>query len=214
MVGMCRTVVVCLFEYFDTWLWTLLAGHPLSMSTTHLISSQNGRTSKPSYRDCSISMELVRTFAPFVSDALGAPLRPGYAHTGSHVQSGPSSLSGGGSIQTWLSVPSGLRGDWWKVPLQSPIAATCPFRAAATSINLRCSIAGVAEKKSSFSVQSLLVPARRPLGFPCSVVVHGVHPTSCQRSGGRIGAWHEFDDCIFDFREVLHVYSTCFSNSI
>ena len=31
-------------------------------------------------------------------------------------------------------------------------------------------------------------------------VVYGVHPTSCEGCGGRIGAWHDFDDCVFDVR--------------
>ena len=44
----------------------------------------------------------------------------------------------------------GSKSAWWKAPLQSPIAATCPFRAAQTNIILKCIIAAVAEKKSSF----------------------------------------------------------------
>ena len=53
---------------------------------------------QPSCRDCSTSMEHVRTFALYVSHALAAPLRPGNADTASQMQSGPSSASGGGSI--------------------------------------------------------------------------------------------------------------------
>ena len=41
-------------------------------------------------------------------------------------KSGPSSASGGDSIQTWLSAPS--LGAKVIGPLQSPIAAKCPFQ--------------------------------------------------------------------------------------
>ena len=80
--------------------------------------------------------------------------------------------------ETWLFL-SGFKGDWWKAPLPSPIAATCPFRAASTNIMLRCVIAGVAEKKSSLPFRvssyprvvhlaflapsSCMVPAQRPV---------------------------------------------------
>ena len=40
---------------------------------------------QPSYRDRSTPMELVGTFALYVSHALGAPLRPGSAHTASRM---------------------------------------------------------------------------------------------------------------------------------
>ena len=43
------------------------------------------------------------------------------------------------------------------------------------------------------SSQSLLVPTRSPPRLPRSIIVHGAHPTSCQGSGGRIGAWNDLD---------------------
>ena len=66
----------------------------------------NRSKKQPSYRDCLTSMELVRTFTLCVSHALGAPLSPRNADTASHMQSAPSSASGGW-IHTLLSVPSG-----------------------------------------------------------------------------------------------------------
>ena len=52
--------------------------------------------------------------------------------------------SGGGSIHTLLSVPSGFKGVWCKAPRQSPTTATCPFGTALATIILNCIIAGVA----------------------------------------------------------------------
>ena len=39
---------------------------------------------------------------------------------------------------------------------------------------------GVAEKKSSFSFQMLFISSYRPSGLPLSVIVHTVHPSSCE----------------------------------
>ena len=97
-------------------------------------------------------MELGRTFTLCVSHAVGAPLRPG-----------PSSASGGGSFQTWLSVPSGFKGP--RCSLRSPPRAS-------TKVILRCIIAGIAEKKSAFPFRA------------CSCVVHlaFLAPSSCMVS--------------------------------
>ena len=147
----------CLIDVFSTW-----------------FKRQN---QQPSYRDCSISVELVRTFALCVSHALGTPLRAGTADTASQMWSDPSSAAGGGSIQTWPSVPSGFLGNSWKAPLQSPIAATCPFRTASTNIISRRIIAGAAEKKSSFPFRVCSYPRFVELAFaPSSCMVSTQRP--------------------------------------
>ena len=64
-----------------------------------------------------------------------------------------------------------------KAPLQSPIAATCPFKAASTNIILRCIIAGVAEKKSSFPL--------RVCSYPRVVHLAFLAPSSCMVSTQR-----------------------------
>ena len=88
--------------------------------------------------------------------------------------------------------------------LQCPIAATYPFSAAST-ISLRCIIAGVGEKKSSCPFRySLHILASS--GLSLSVIVHTVHPSSCEVSACCIASWRDFDECVFDFREEAGVW--------
>ena len=47
--------------------------------------------------------------------------------------------------------------------------------------------------------------ARCTLGLSLSVIVHAVRSTSCQVSGGCVGAWRDFDGNLFHFPEFLLV---------
>ena len=98
-----------------------------------------------------------------------------------------------------------------KAPLQSPIADTHALSELPRPTPSEARHRWHCWKLILVSVMSLLVPAHRQPGLPFSVVVHGVDPTPCQGNGGRIGAWRDFDECVFDFREFLEVSSTCFS---
>ena len=76
--GMCGTVVVCLCDYFDTFVVDSAGGSSAlnERFSSHLISSHLKTVEQVNRR----IVELVRSFAPFVSHALGAPLRPGESH--------------------------------------------------------------------------------------------------------------------------------------
>ena len=50
-----------------------------------------------------------------------------------------------------------------------------------------------------------MVPPRRPPRAQC-------HPATGQGFGDHIGARHDFDGCVPDFREFLQVYPSRFSN--
>ena len=131
-----------------------------------------------------------------VSHALGAPLTSGNAHTASLPMCCPVPALPLEAVRSKLCFlfRLGSKAPGERLRCSPPMATTRPFRAALSF--LWCIIAGVAEKKSS---------------FPFRVVVH---PTSCQGSGSRVGAWHDFDDCVLDFCDFHKVFSTCLSNCI
>ena len=111
---------------------------------------------QPSYHDCSISMELVRTFALYVSHALGALLRPGNADAASRRYLVPAL-----PLEAARSKLGFLFRLGSKVTGRKPRclrAATCPARAALTNIVMKCVFAGVAKKTSLFPFRVCLYP--------------------------------------------------------
>ena len=126
-------------------------------------------------------IELVITFALYVSHALGATFSRGNAEAASHLWSSPNSVSASA-----------------KVPGIGPHS----------NLLLPPRVLSVLHRPtSSSSASSLVSPRRRhvcrPHSLRLSVVVHSVRQASCEAFRCCVGSWHDFDDCVFDFRELL-----------